>query len=87
MGVQLIATLQRTKTIETEKRNEKGETKNSEIIEDCNKIMLGVVGAEQILHYFPRCRITMKWAKKFVFFMLQLSTLHMFIFWRNYTTN
>jgi len=47
--VQLIATLHRAKTIETEKRNEKGETKKTEIIQDCDKITLGVEVAEQNL--------------------------------------
>lgn len=84
--VKLTATLHRAKTKETEKRNEKGETtKKSEIIQDCNKFMLGVDGAEQILHYCPCCRITLKWTKKFVFFMLQLSALNNFIFFKNTT--
>jgi hypothetical protein len=63
------------------------ETKKPEIIQDCNKIMLGVEGAEQILHYCPCCKITMKWFKKFLFFALQLSSLNSFIFFKNYTTN
>ena len=45
--------------------------------------MLDVVRAEQILHYCPCCRITMKWDKKFVFFMLKLSTLNKLIFKKN----
>jgi hypothetical protein len=50
--------------------------------------MLGVEGAEQILHYCPCCRITMKWVKKFVFFVLQSFTLNSFtFFFKKYTTN
>jgi len=35
--------------------------------------------ADQILHYSPCCRKTMKWTKKFVFFMLHMADLNIFI--------
>jgi hypothetical protein len=47
-------------SIGTEKRNDKVETKKPEIIQDCNIIMLGVEGAEQILLYCPCSKITLK---------------------------
>ena len=79
--VKLITALHRAKTVEIEKRNEKGKTtKKLEIIQDYNKFTVGVDEAEQILHYCPCCRITMKWTKKSVFFMLHLSALKSFIF-------
>ena len=76
----LISSLHRAQIVETEKKNRKDRTmKKPEIIQDFNKFMRGAGRADQILHYSPCCRKTMKWTKKFVFFMLHMAALNIFI--------
>jgi len=53
--------------------------KKPEVIQDYNKFMRDVDRADQILHYSPCCRKTMKWTKKFVFFILHMTALNSFI--------
>ena len=84
----LISSLHGAKIVETEMKNRKDRTmknrkdrtmKKLEIIQDYNRFMRVVDRADQILHRSPCCRKTMKWTKKFVFFMLHMTALNIFI--------
>ena len=72
----------------TEKNNWKGETvKKSEIIEEYNKFMRGVDRADQILHFYPCCRKTMKWRKKLVLFLLHVAAINSSILFKKFQIN
>jgi hypothetical protein len=43
--------------------------------------------ADQMLHYYPCSRKTVKWTKKLVFFLLQMTMLNSFIQFKNNTKN
>ncbi|PNF23477.1 hypothetical protein B7P43_G07725 [Cryptotermes secundus] len=57
-----------------------------EVIGEYNKHMRGVDRADQMLHYYPCSRKTVKWTKKLVFFLLQMAALNSFILFKKYTT-
>lgn len=79
--VKLISSLNITKIVETEKKNWKGETmRKLEIIEDSDKFVWDVGKADQILNCYRWYRKTMKWNKKFMFFLLYITILNIFIF-------
>jgi hypothetical protein len=70
--VKLISTLHTAKIVESAKTNRKGEKiSRPEIIGDYNKHMRGVDRADQMLHYYPCSRKTVKWTKKLVFSCLK----------------
>ncbi|PNF23441.1 hypothetical protein B7P43_G09117 [Cryptotermes secundus] len=85
--VKLISTLHTAKIVESAKTNRKGEKIcRPEVIGDYNKHMRGVDRADQMLHYYPCSRKTVKWTKKLVFFLLQMAALNSFILFKKYTT-
>lgn len=49
--------------------------------------MRGVDRADQILHYHPCYRKTVKWTKKFAFFSIHIAALNSSILFKKYTTN
>ena len=84
----LISSLHRAQIVEIEKKNRKDRTmKKPEIIQGYKRFMQGADRKDQILHYSPRSRKTMKWTKKFVFFIVHMAGLNIFILLKNYTTN
>jgi hypothetical protein len=74
--------------VETEKKNRWVATvKKPEVTEDFNKCIHAIDSAHQILHYHPCCRKTVKWSKKFLFFLLLMAALNSFVLLKKYTTN
>lgn len=70
----VILILHITKFVETEKKNRQGEKmKSPEKTEDYSKFTRGVGRTEQVLHYYPTWRWTVKRAKKLVFFLLLMA--------------
>ncbi|PSN49971.1 PiggyBac transposable element-derived protein 4 [Blattella germanica] len=85
--VKLISTLHTAQIVESEKTNRKGEKiSRPMMIGEYNKHMKGVDRADQMLHYYPCSRKTVKWTKKLVFFMLQMAMLNSFALFKKTTT-
>jgi hypothetical protein len=71
-----------------QEKNQKGETvKKPEITEDYNRFMQGVDKACHILHYYPCCRKTVKWRKKYVFFLLHRTAINSSTLFKTFKTN
>jgi hypothetical protein len=85
--VKLISTIHSAKIVASNKRNHKGEEiKKPEIVLDYNKYKQGVDRADQMLHYYPCCRKTVKWTKKLVYYLLQMAATNSFILLKKKTS-
>ncbi|PSN46446.1 PiggyBac transposable element-derived protein 4 [Blattella germanica] len=85
--VELISTIHMAQVVESEKTNRNSEKiSRTEIIEDYNVYMKGVDRANQMLHYYPCSRKTVKWTKKLVFFLLQMAMLNGFVLFKKTNT-
>ena len=86
--MQVISTLHTASIVDTGKKDKKGESiRKPEAIHDYNKYMRDVDKTDQMLHYYPCCKKTVKWTKKFVLFLLQMAALNSFLLLKKFTKN